>query len=488
MHEAFARGSLIERNPGTAQTTEGSSLPIIVPVSCFLKVDLVFERVAARLRRWRSHLLSMITMLLRTHPASNTHISRAEPDYKSLPLDEEFIAWLENQRLCGRQIILLSDAPAELCDLIAKRLKQSPELAPPTSIPRFAFLRQKFPAGFAYAGRSQADLETWTACEAAVFCRVPPQVAKTVRDLDKRVLAEFRPLQITPLAWLRMLRLHHWVKNLLLFAPALFGNVLSDSGVFVRCAIGFVLLGIIASCTYLVNDVLDLDTDRQHRSKAARPLASGEMSLIFGFALPPLGIALGLLGAAYISSQFAAALAGYALLSLSYSLVLKRLAILDALTIAALYVLRLVMGIVLANVAFSPWLLTFAAFFFFSLVLAKRQTEIQGAMDGSCMALQHRGYEPSDGPLTLALGVASGTASIIVMNLYLMQEVFGQTLYLHPTRLWAVPVGLAIWLCHIWLFAHRGALHEDPVQFALSDPISLALGLGVLAAFGLAIL
>jgi hypothetical protein len=90
--------------------------------------------------------------------------------------------------------------------------------------------------------------------------------------------------------------------------------------------------------------------------------------------------------------------------------------------------------------------------------------------------------------LTLALGVASGTASIIVMNLYLMQEVFGQTLYVHPTRLWAVPVGLAIWLCHIWLFAHRGALHEDPVQFALSDPISLALGLGVLAAFGLAIL
>jgi 4-hydroxybenzoate polyprenyltransferase len=491
VQETIERGSLVvERNFTTAQTTEVPSLPIVVPVSCFLKVNLAFEGVAARLRRWRLHLISMITMLLRAESASCTHISRAELDYKSLPLDEEFTSWLDHQRLCGRQIILLSDAPAELCDLIAKRLKQSPELAysPPTSIPLFAFLRQKFPGGFAYAGRSQADLDTWTACEAAVFCRVPSQLVKTVSDLGKPILAEFPPLQITPLAWLRMLRLHHWVKNMLLFAPALFGNVLFESGVFLRCAIGFVLLGIIASCTYLVNDVLDLDADRQHRSKAARPIASGEISLIFGFALPPLGISVGLLGAACISSQFATALAGYALLSLSYSFVLKRLAILDALTVAGLYVLRLVMGIVLAKVAFSPWLLTFAAFFFFSLLLAKRQTEIQGALEGSYKALQHRGYQPSDGPLTLALGVASGTASIIVMNLYLMQEVFGQTLYLHPTRLWAVPVGLGIWLCHIWLFAHRGELHEDPVQFALSDPTSLAVGLGVLAVFGLAIL
>jgi len=176
------------------------------------------------------------------------------------------------------------------------------------------------------------------------------------------------------------------------------------------------------------------------------------------------------------------------LLSLSYSFVLKRLAIVDALSIATLYVLRLVMGTVLASVPFSPWLLTFAMFFFFSLVLAKRQTEIQGALDGSCIALRGRGYRTSDAPLTLTFGVASGTASMIILIIYLTQEVFGQTLYLHPTSLWALPVGLGVWLIHIWLFAHRGELHDDPVHFALRDPMSLALGLGVLAAFALAIL
>jgi 4-hydroxybenzoate polyprenyltransferase len=419
-------------------------------------------------------------------------ISQGELNYKSLPLDEEFAAWLEQQRFRGRQIILLSDAPAELCDLFAERLNLSSRLESrlsthSSSASPSALLHERFPDGFAYAGRSQADLDMWAASKAVIFCRVRSRLAKTVRGLGKPILAEFPPLRTAPAAWIRMFRPHHWVKNLLLFAPALFGNVLSEPGVCLRCTIGFVLLGIVASCTYLVNDVLDLDIDRQHRSKATRPFASGEMSVVFGFVLPPLGIILGIFGAAYISRQFAIALSSYALLSLSYSFVLKRLAILDALIIAGLYVLRLIMGIVLADVPFSPWLLTFAMFFFFSLVLAKRQTEIHGTIDGSCMALREA-YRPSDAALTLALGVASGTASIVVMNLYLMEEVFGQTLYLHPTRLWAVPIGLGMWLCHVWLFAHRGALDDDPVHFALRDPTSLVLGLGVLAALALAIL
>jgi 4-hydroxybenzoate polyprenyltransferase len=490
VQETLAKASHLDGGVSAAENIALWNLPLVVPASCLLKVDLIFERIAGRLRRWRSHLFSLLAILFRADGTSCGSISQGELDYKSLPLDEEFAAWVEQQRFRGRQIILLSDAPAELCELFAERLDLSSRLECrcSSSAPPFELLREKFPEGFAYAGRSQADLDMWAASKAAIFCRVPSHLAKTVRRLGKPVLAEFPPLGTTPSAWIRIFRPHHWVKNLLLFAPALFGNVVSGPGVFLRCAIGFVLLGIVASCTYLVNDVLDLDVDRQHRSKATRPFASGEMSIMFGFVLPPLGMVLGLIGASYISWQFAVALAGYALLSLSYSFVLKRLAILDALTIAALYVLRLVMGIVLADVPFSPWLLTFAMFFFFSLVLAKRQTEIHNTIDGSCMALRDRGYRPSDAPLTLALGVASGTASIIVMNLYLMEEVFGQTLYLHPTRLWAVPIGLGMWLCHIWLFAHRGELDDDPVHFALRDPTSLVLGLGVLAAFALAIL
>jgi 4-hydroxybenzoate polyprenyltransferase len=493
MQEALGRLPSLDDCVVPAGQGSSGHLPLVVRASCLVKVDLFFERLAARLRRWRLHASSLITRLLGADEASRGSVSRSDPDYKTLPLDEEFATWLMHQRFCGRQIAVLPDAPKELCDLIADRLKlpQHPDsrlLMPSSSIPPFALLREKFPKGFAYAGRSEADLDIWTASEAAVLCRAPARVAKTARNLGKPILAEFPPRHATPLSWMRMLRPHHWVKNLLLFAPALFGNVLSDPAVLLRCAAGFVVLGIVASCTYLVNDVLDLDLDRQHRSKAARPFASGEMSVVLGFALPPLGLALALAGATFISQQFAVALAAYALLSLFYSFVLKHIALVDALSIAVLYVLRLIMGTLLADVPFSPWLLTFAMLFFFSLVLAKRQTEIQAAREGNSAELRARGYRTADAPLMLALGVASGTASIVVMNLYLMQEVFGQTLYLHPTRLWAVPMGLGVWLSHVWLFAHRGELHHDPIHFALRDPTSLALGLGMLVAFALAIL
>lgn len=470
-----------------------SHLPIVVPVSCVLKADLVFERAAARLRRGPLHLISAIASLLGGGKTKPTPVPQNELDYKVLPLDEEFAKWLVQQKFCGREIILLPDATPELYARIAERLNLSPDFqrmspAPPRMDAAIASLRGEFPQGFVYAGRSPADRELWSASQANVLCRASPRVVATVRGLGKPIVAEFPPIRTAPLSWVRVFRPHHWVKNLLVFAPALLGNVLFEPSVFLRCVLGFLLLGLVASCTYLLNDVLDLEVDRTHRSKAARPFAAGEIPVFFGFVLPPFGIALSLLGAWCISVQFAAALTGYALLSLSYSFVLKRLALVDAFSIAALYVLRLVMGTVLAKVPFSPWLLSFAMFFFFSLVLAKRETEIKGALEGSGVALRSRGYRTSDAPLTLALGVASSTASVVILIIYLTQEVFGQALYLHPTRLWAVPVGLALWINHIWLFAHRGELHDDPVHFALRDPASLALGLGVLVAFASAIL
>lgn len=125
---------------------------------------------------------------------------------------------------------------------------------------------------------------------------------------------------------------------------------------------------------------------------------------------------------------------------------------------------------------------------FLSLALAKRHTEIKKAYKSDGRVLRARGYKVSDAPLTLALGVASSTASLVIMILYLTGEVFGQTLYHHPARLWAVPMVLALWTNRIWLFAHRGELDDDPIHFALRDPISVVLGFSVLFAFISAIL
>lgn len=493
MEKTIEHSSSLTRAPGEAAHDAALwHLPLLVSVHCLLKVDPLYERVAATIRR---RPLNILLAILDLFGGGRTFDRRLVPedelDFRVLPLDEDIAKWLVQQKFCGRQIALLTDAAPQLNEMVAQRLNllAHDRIAPARSCMDTvaSSLQEEFPTGFVYAGRSRADLEVWKKAAGIVLCRVSPHIASSARLLGKPILAEFPPLRSTPLALLRVFRFHQWVKNLLIFAPAFLADVLTQPDVFLRCALGFLLLGVVASSTYLFNDILDLETDRWHWSRAARPFAAGDLHPSLGFILPVIGITLGLLGAYWLSLQFAAALAGYALISLSYSFVLKRQPIADAFCVAGLYVLRLVMGTVLAEVPFSPWLLAFAMLFFLSLVIAKRHTEIKKASENGDRTLRARGYRTSDAPLTLALGVASSMASLVIMILYLTDEVFGQTLYRHPTRLWVVPVGLAIWMNRVWLLAHRGELDDDPIHFALLDPTSVLLGFAVLLAFASAI-
>ena len=353
----------------------------------------------------------------------------------------------------------------------------------PEGCSKAGYLRKAFPNGFVYAGQKRADLNVWRHSAGIVLCGTSPDVARDARSLGKPVEIEFPAARGGLAVWTRAIRLRQWVKNILIFVPGLLGNVLTDRAVLMHCMLGFALLGIVASSTYILNDVLDLRTDRRHWSKRARPFAAGDIHLAYGLILPPLGIALGLAGAVLLSPRFAIVLGTYTALSLSYSFVLKRRPIIDLFTLASLYVLRLVMGVVLAGTQFSPWLLCFAMFLFFSLATAKRHAEIVGSIENDQTALRSRGYRTSDEALTLVLGVASGMSSLVIMILYLTQEVFQQALYTNPGRLWALPFGLAIWFGRIWLLAHRGELHDDPIHFAARDQMSRLIGLGMLIAF-----
>ena len=88
-----------------------------------------------------------------------------------------------------------------------------------------------------------------------------------------------------------------------------------------------------------------------------------------------------------------------------------------------------------------------------------------------------------DWPLTLAMGAASAVAAIIILVLYLVEEAFPALLYAHPALLWSAPAFLGLWVMRIWLLASRGTLDDDPVAFAVRDPVSLALGAGLATAF-----
>lgn len=282
---------------------------------------------------------------------------------------------------------------------------------------------------------------------------------------------------------LRSLRLHQWAKNLLIFIPIVLAGKFHSVEAWTALVLGFVAFGILASATYLVNDVRDRPFDRLHWSKCARPLANGDLPLLAALMAVVFGGILSLGIAASIDRGAVAILLVYAALTLSYSLKLKRVPMLDVFILAVLFTLRLVFGIHLAKVAASPWLLVFSMFVFLSLSLGKRYTEVGRALALGRERILGRGYVAKDGPLLFGLGLSTGVGAVLIMILYLLNEAFMAGFYKSPLLLWAIPAVLFLWLGRYWLLAGRDMLEDDPLEFAVKDKISLGLGAAMAVIF-----
>jgi 4-hydroxybenzoate polyprenyltransferase len=247
------------------------------------------------------------------------------------------------------------------------------------------------------------------------------------------------------------------------------------------------LLCVLSSATYIVNDLADLDADRQHPTKRLRPFASGDLKVAHGLIAAPLMIAAALAGAVALSPAFAAALFAYLMLTSAYSFGLKRVPLLDVFVIGVLFTLRIVMGAEVAGLGHSPWLLSFALAFFISLALSKRHGEVMRAARIDVDEIVGRGYRGNDWPITLTFGIGVGLVSVVIMLLYMTNDATPSGFYRQPGWLYAIPALLTLWLMRIWLLSNRMLLHDDPVVFALRDRISLVLGLAVAIAFALAL-
>jgi 4-hydroxybenzoate polyprenyltransferase len=283
--------------------------------------------------------------------------------------------------------------------------------------------------------------------------------------------------------WLRALRLHHWTKNLFVFVPILLGHLYGDFAKLAATVAAFFLLGLLVSAGYLVNDLADIEADRQHKSKRHRPFASGRLSPRAGAVVAAALAAVAFAGALFVSRGLATVLLAYFLLTVGYSLWLKTVALFDVAAIATMLTLRIAAGGAAIGTGHSAWLLSFSGAFFLSLALAKRHAELmQAALDGPG-PIAGRGYRSEDWPLTLTFGVGAGLASIVIMLLYLANDATPSGFYPHQGWLYAVPAAVLIWLMRVWVLSHRRELHDDPVIFALKDPTSLAFGAIVGIAF-----
>lgn len=287
-------------------------------------------------------------------------------------------------------------------------------------------------------------------------------------------------------ALLESARPHQWAKNLLVFVPAILSGTILDPERLAAVALAFVSLSLIASGTYLLNDIWDLDADRRHWSKCKRPLPSGRLSVSLALLAAPAAIALGLLLAVAIGPMVALAAICYLTLTVCYSLAFKRVPILDVSVLAGLFTLRLVLGIASAGVFASPWLLVFSMFLFSSLCFAKRYVELVRAAQRGTASLAHRGYQGADGPLLLVLGPSAGMGAVVTLILYVIFDAFRQTFYGNTAWLWAFPLILFLWISRVWLMAARGDLDDDPVAFAVRDMPSIMLGAAMFGAFVLA--
>ncbi|MCH7975105.1 MAG: UbiA family prenyltransferase [Bacteroidetes bacterium] len=298
----------------------------------------------------------------------------------------------------------------------------------------------------------------------------PSQTPKTaIRSTPRRGAA-----QLIVIA--RALRPHQWVKNILVFLPLLMAHQVSETGLLLDAFVAFAAFSLLASGTYIVNDLVDREYDRQHPTKRTRPFASGALSPAFGYMLSPLLIASAFaISLVALPMPFSMVLAVYLIVTLAYSFGLKRWTALDVVILGGLYALRVLAGAAATHVELSEWLLAFSLFFFLSLAILKRYAELRLMQETEVTASKGRGYSVEDVAMLRGLGPATGFMAVLVLALYITSPEV-TALYQHPVRLWLVTPLLLYWTMHMWLVAHRRAMPDDPVLFTVRDPISWSVG------------
>ena len=265
-------------------------------------------------------------------------------------------------------------------------------------------------------------------------------------------------------------RPHHWSKNLLVFAPVFLSHRWGDPAVLRSAATCFLSFCFFASFVYILNDLLDRESDQEHPSKRWRPIASGRLSRSHAGVLAVLLLVAGAAVATALPQSSRLVIIAYVLASTLYSIWAKSLLVVDVVLLGSFYTMRVIAGGSATGITISPWTLAFCLFLFFSLAVAKRYVEVDRHGPS-----ERRSYKPEDSRTLVALGTASGLMAILVLALYINSPEV-RAAYSSPKILWLMCPVFLYWISRVWLLAGRGELSDDPVVFALRDAASYAVG------------
>jgi 4-hydroxybenzoate polyprenyltransferase len=478
--------------PVPSHPPSGGGVPLCVDLDgTLIRSDMLWEALMQLLHSNPVYVFRLPIWLLRGRAYFKKQIAqRVQLDVSVLPYNEHFLEFLRAEHERGRPLVLATAADQSHAQQVVHHLGLPMEVLGSDGgvnlkgETKARLLTERFGhRGFDYAGDAGVDLAIWRQAREAIVVNARAGLARKVRAVTtvSHVFNEAKPWWQ---ALVKAIRPHQWVKNLIIFVP-LFGAHKEGNLVLLGdTLLAFAAFSLCASGAYVMNDVWDVESDRHHAGKKNRPFASGQFSLPFGVALSGLCLCLSIAVAVGLPGDFLWVLAVYFVLTTAYSWRLKQVVLLDVFVLAGLYTIRLEAGQAATGIENSFWLLAFSLFIFLSLALAKRFTELYGLRQQSINESRGRGYRATDLELVATCGIVSGFLAALVVLLYVhSQEVI--VLYRRPNLLLLVCPLMLYWISHVWLAAHRGKMHDDPIVFALTDRPSWLIGL-ILAAVALA--
>jgi 4-hydroxybenzoate polyprenyltransferase len=464
-----------------------SHIPLYVDLDGTLTYsDLLLESVFALLRRNPLYVFFLPWWLLSGKANLKEQVAqRVDVDVTNLPYHPVFLEFLKTEHARGRRMILATASSRRYAEQVAQHLGVFAEVLGSDATHNLAgeakrdvILAHNHGQPFDYAGNERKDVAIWRRARAALVVNASDSVVGAATRVTQVQQIFDRPAG-GALRYLHALRPHQWLKNLLLFVPLLTAHQWGNHAAVGHLLLAFLAFGLAASSVYVLNDLLDISADRLHPRKRARPFASGALPLLHGLLLVPAFAGVGVLVAALVSRELVSALLVYLLLTTSYSLYLKRYALIDVLLLAGLYTLRVMAGAIAIDVPLSFWLLAFSVFLFFSIALLKRCTELRALRDGTRASTAGRDYQINDLSDLRAMGMASGYIAVLVFALFINSPEVAER-YTHPQLLWLSCPALLYWVSRIWIKQGRGEMHDDPLLFALRDPASWAVLIGLL--------
>lgn len=438
-----------------------------------------------------------LLLLIRTRPAALLSIphwasgglaalkrrvaQEIELDPAALPFHPGLLTFLKSERAKGRELILATASDALPAHAVAAHLGLFSDVMASDGITnlkaerkRDALIARFGEKKFDYAGNATDDLPVWEAAAGIIAVNPCVPVRRALKNRPARIF-EDRPAKLK--TWLKALRVHQWAKNILIFLPMLLAHRLNDPALYVRAVIAFFAFSFAASAIYVFNDLFDLHADQHHPRKKNRPFAAGNLNLAAAAGAAPLLVLAALGVSLLLPFAFIAVLLLYLVITTLYSWRLKQLALLDVMTLAGLYAIRILAGTAAYGVETSTWLIAFSIFLFFSLAMVKRYAELLEASEGSADAVRvrGRGYREADLPLLAGFGAGSGCVAVLVLALYINSEKIIQ-FYKNPALLWLLCPLFLYWIARVWLLASRGELSDDPLDFAARDPQTWIIG------------